>query len=271
VDAQTGLGHASHRQFAEDRKPMMFLKSRLAAIAVAATLAMGSALAFTDAEKKDIGEVVKQYLLEHPEVIQDALNELKRRQDESEAKAQSLAISENATRIFRSEADLVAGNPAGKVTMVEFFDYNCGYCKRAFPDVIKMIDADKDLRVVMKEFPILGPGSTFAARAALASKKQGKYWEYHSALMAHEGRMDEAAALAVAGQVGLDVGKLKQDMDSPDISAALDANMQLAEALSIQGTPAFIVDKTLIPGAIGFEGLTAAVKDVRDQGGCQVC
>jgi protein-disulfide isomerase len=137
--------------------------------------------------------------------------------------------------------------------------------------VIKMIDADKDLRVVMKEFPILGPGSTFAARAALASKKQGKYWEYHSALMAHEGRMDEAAALAVAGQVGLDVGKLKQDMDSPDISAALDANMQLAEALSIQGTPAFIVDKTLIPGAIGFEGLTAAVKDVRDQGGCQVC
>jgi protein-disulfide isomerase len=242
---------------------------------LAATLFLGLAatplLAFSDAEKKDIGEIVKQYLIEHPEVVQDAMNELKRRQDEAESKAQSLAIAENASKIFRSEADLVAGNPAGKVTMVEFFDYNCGYCKRAFPDVMKMIEADKDLRIVMKEFPILGPGSVFAARAALGSRKQGKYWEYHMALMAHEGKMDEEAALSIAATVGLDVERLKSDMAGADVSAVIDANMQLAESLTIQGTPAFIIDRTLIPGAIGYAGLAAAVKGVRDAGGCQVC
>jgi protein-disulfide isomerase len=250
---------------------MKLVKTRLAAMGLFTALAIAPVLGFTDAEKKDIGEVVKQYLLEHPEVLQDAMSELKRRQEEAEAKAQSSAIKENAAAIFRSEADLVGGNPKGKVTMVEFFDYNCGYCKRAFPDVMKMIKADGDLRLVMKEFPILGPGSTFAARAALASRKQGKYWEYHVALMAHEGKMDEAAALAIAGQVGLDVEKLKRDMDSTDVTSVIDANMKLAETLTIQGTPAFIIDKTLIPGAIGYEGLAAAVKDVRDAGGCQVC
>jgi protein-disulfide isomerase len=244
--------------------------TRLKLFALAMLIAT-PALAFTEAEKKDIGEVVKQYLMEHPEVIQDAINELKRRQDAQESLAQSQAIGENATKIFRAEGDLVAGNPQGKVTLVEFFDYNCGYCKRAFPDVVKMMEADGDLRVVMKEFPILGPGSTFAARAALASRKQNKYWDYHVALMAHEGKMDEAAALAIAKQTGLDVEQLKRDMDGADVSATLDANMKLAEALTIQGTPAFIIDKTLIPGAIGFEGLAAAVKQVRDAGGCQVC
>jgi protein-disulfide isomerase len=244
--------------------------TRLKLFALAMLIAT-PALAFTEAEKKDIGEVVKQYLMEHPEVIQDAINELKRRQDAQESLAQSQAIGENATKIFRAEGDLVVGNPQGKVTLVEFFDYNCGYCKRAFPDVVKMMEADGDLRVVMKEFPILGPGSTFAARAALASRKQNKYWDYHVALMAHEGKMDEAAALAIAERTGLDVEQLKRDMDGAEVSATLDANMKLAEALTIQGTPAFIIDKTLIPGAIGFEGLAAAVKQVRDAGGCQVC
>jgi protein-disulfide isomerase len=250
---------------------MKLSTARFAAAALLAVLAAAPVLAFSDAEKKDIGAVVKQYLIEHPEAIQDAINELKRRQEESDAKAQSAAIKQNAAEIFRSKADLVGGNPKGKVTMVEFFDYNCGYCKHAFPDVMKMIKTDPDLRLVMKEFPILGPGSTFASRAALASRKQGKYWEYHLAMMGHEGKMDAEAALSIARDVGLDVDELKRDMDSAEVTAVIDANMKLAETLTIQGTPAFIVDRTLIPGAIGYDGLTAAVKDVRDTGGCQVC
>jgi protein-disulfide isomerase len=251
---------------------MKSAKTLLAAAALFAGLAAATPLlAFTDAEKKDIGAVVKQYLLEHPEAIQEAIDELKRKQEADQATAQSQAITENATKIFRSQADLVGGNPKGKVTMVEFFDYNCGYCKRAFPDVMKMIKADGDLRLVMKEFPILGPGSLFAARAALASRKQDKYWKYHLALMGHEGKMDEEAALAIAAEVGLDVAQLKRDMDSTEVTSVIDANMKLAEQLTIQGTPAFVIDKTLIPGAIGYDGLAAAVKDVRDAGGCQVC
>lgn len=227
--------------------------------------------ALSEKDKDEVRAVVKQYLIENPEIIEEALNELKRKQEESETLASKAAISENAGAIFRSEADLVAGNKAGKVTMVEFFDYNCGYCKRAMGDVMKMVETDGDLRLVMKELPILGPGSVYAAKAALASRQQGKYWEYHLALMKHEGRMDEASALAVAAQVGLDVEKLKKDMESPDVASVINATSDLANKLNIGGTPAFIIDETLIPGAIGYEGLAAAVQEVRAAGGCKVC
>jgi protein-disulfide isomerase len=242
-----------------------------AAAALAIWLAPAMAAEFTDAQKKEIGEVVKQYLIDNPQIIDEALAELKRRQEDGEAKAAQAAIADNAPAIFRGPGDLVVGNPNGKVTMVEFFDYNCGYCKRAFPDVMKMIEADKDLRIVMKEFPILGPGSVFAARAALASQKQGKYWEYHQALMKHEGRMDEAAAMAIAERTGLNIEQLKKDMESEDVAKVIGANEKLAQALNIGGTPAFVIDQTLIPGAIGFEGLAEAVKQVRAGGGCKVC
>ena len=189
----------------------------------------------------------------------------------AESKAAGQAIADNAPALFRRSGDLVAGNQQGKVTMVEFFDYNCGYCKRAVPDVVKMIEADKDLRVVFKELPILGPGSVYASKAALASRKQGKYWEFHMALLKHEGRIDEAATLAIAGQVGLDTDQLLKDMEAPDVAESISSSQQLAQALSIEGTPAFISDQTLIPGAIGFEGLRSAVQVVRDGGGCKVC
>jgi protein-disulfide isomerase len=245
---------------------------------IAAGLLFGAALSatafaaqFSDEQKAELGEVIKNYLLEHPEVIRDALQEFEKRQAQAEAKAQATAITENADRIFRQEGDLVAGNPAGKVTMVEFFDYNCGYCKRAFPDVMKLIESDSDLRVVFKEFPILGAGSMYAAQAALASRQQNKYWEFHVALLGHEGHVDEAAVDEIAKTVGLDLDKLKQDMDAKDVKDTITANMKLSDALRLQGTPAFIVDQTFIPGAIGLDGLMAAVKKVRDAGGCQVC
>ncbi len=226
---------------------------------------------FNDAQKKVLGDIIRQYLLENPEVVRDAMQELERKQQEAEDSARTDTLKTMAAEIFRSKDDLIGGNPNGKVTMVEFFDYNCGYCKRAFPDVMKMVDSDKDLKLVMKEFPILGPGSVYAARAALASRKQGKYWEYHMALMAHEGRIDEAVADQIAEAAGLDVKKLKADMEADEVNQVITRNMQLADSLKIQGTPAFIIDETVIPGAVGYEALAAVVKQVRDNGGCKLC
>ena len=251
--------------------PKIFRPLTIALSLVLALAGIAAAAEFNNKQADEIRAIVKQYLIDHPEVIQEALRANEERQQRAEDERRNQALQSNASDIFHSGDDLVAGNSSGSVTMVEFFDYNCGYCKRAFPDVMKMIQADGDLKLVMKEFPILGPGSVYAARAALASRKQGKYWEYHLALLGHDGRIDEATADEIARSVGLDVGKLKTDMKSDDVTRVIQRNMMLAEALRIEGTPAFIIDDVLIPGAVGFEALTATVKGVRDQGGCKVC
>jgi protein-disulfide isomerase len=251
------------------------MKRPFALGAVAAGLMFGASLAlageFSDAQKSEIEGFIKGYLMEHPEIIRDAMQELDRRQAEEEAKAQETAIKDNAPAIYRTSHDLVGGNPDGKVTVVEFFDYNCAYCKRAFKDVMSIIDKDKDVRLVMKEFPILGPGSTYAARAALASREQGKYWPFHLALLGHNGHLEEETVNRIAKEQGLDVDKLHKDMEAATISEAIQQNMALAETLKINGTPAFIIDQTLIPGAIGYAGLAGAVDKVRKAGGCQIC
>ena len=245
---------------------------RILLVAMAALFILpAQAAEFTPEQKKELGDFVRQYLMENPEVVRDAMQELERKQQVAEDAARSDSLKAMSSEIFHSQDDLVGGNPKGKIAMVEFFDYNCGYCKRAFPDVMKMIEADKDLKLVMKEFPILGPGSVYAARAALASRKQGKYWEYHLAMMAHEGRIDEAVADQIAEAQGLDLKKLKADMESDEVTQVINHNMQLADSLKIQGTPAFIIDQTVIPGAVGYDALTATIKQVRDSGGCKLC
>jgi protein-disulfide isomerase len=245
---------------------------RMLMVALAALFILpAQAAEFSAEQKKEMGDFIRQYLMENPEVVRDAMQALERKQQMAEDSARSDSLKTMSSEIFRNKDDLVGGNPAGKVTMVEFFDYNCGYCKRAFPDVMKMIDGDKDLKLVMKEFPILGPGSVYATRAALASRKQGKYWKYHLAMMAHDGKIDESVADQIAEASGLDVRKLKADMESDEVSQVIARNMQLADSLKIQGTPAFIIDETVIPGAVGFDALQAAVKQVRDNGGCKLC
>jgi len=245
---------------------------RMLLVAMAAFFILpAQAAEFTPEQKKEMGDFIRQYLLENPEVVRDAMQELERKQQVAEDSARTDSLKAMSSEIFHNKDDLVGGNPKGKVTMVEFFDYNCGYCKRAFPDVMKMIDGDKDLKLVMKEFPILGPGSTYATRAALASRKQGKYWEYHLAMMAHDGRVDEQVADQIAEATGLDMKKLKADMETDEVSQVITRNMQLADSLKIQGTPAFIIDEAVIPGAVGFDALQAAVKQVRDNGGCKLC
>src|SRR5262245_37130164 len=249
------------------------LKSLLTYLVALAALFVLPAQAgeFSPDQKKELGDIIRQYLMDNPEVLRDAMQELDRKQQMAEESARADSLKSMSADIFHNGDDLVGGNPKGKVTMVEFFDYNCGYCKRAFPDVMKMIDGDKDLKLVMKEFPILGPGSVYASRAALASRKQGKYWKYHLAMMAHEGRIDEKVADQIAEATGLDVKKLKADMQADEVNQVINRNMQLADSLKIQGTPAFIIDETVIPGAVGFDALAAAVKQVRDNGGCKLC
>lgn len=227
--------------------------------------------AFSDAQKQEMHKIIREYLISNPGVLREAFEALENQQQVAQEDQARESIKQNAATLFRSERGFVFGNPDGNVTMVEFFDYNCGYCKRSLSDVVKLVETDKDLKLVLKEFPILGPGSLYAARAAIASKKQNKYWDFHLALMNNKGAADETQVLKVAGEVGLDIEKLKADMDHPDVTATINESMELANAIGINGTPAFIIDDNLIPGALGVDGLRERIAKVRDGGGCTVC
>jgi protein-disulfide isomerase len=234
--------------------------------------AYAAATADVSAEQRQAFEaIIRDYLVTHPEVIREALQELERRQAVEAQTATKKKIGERAKEIYRASGDLVLGNPKGKITVVEFFDYNCGYCKKAIPEVEKLIRSDKDVRVVIKEFPILGPGSVFAAKAALASRSQGKYNEFHLALTKLDGVKDETSVMQVAEQVGLDLEKLKTDMESEGVSEVIGRNYSLAESLAINGTPSFIIDETLEPGYVTYDVLAGHVSTVRQNGGCRVC
>ncbi len=226
---------------------------------------------FNDQQRKEIGEIVREYLLQHPEVMLEVSQELEKRQQADEEKKRNDAVMSNAEEIFRHKGDLVAGNPAGDITMVEFFDYNCSWCKKGLPEVLSLIEEDKKLRLVMKEFPIFGEDSEYAARAALASAAQGKYWQFHVALLGHEGKLGKADVDAVAAAQGLDMAKLKADMDKPEIVDRIARNQKLAKELAINGTPAFIIDRKVIPGYLPKRGLASAIAEIRNEGGCTVC
>ena len=181
------------------------------------------------------------------------------------------AIADRAQEIYRSSDDLVLGNPSGEITIVEFFDYNCGYCRQAWPHVAKLIESNQDVRVVIKEFPILGPGSVFAAKAALASAKQGKYRDFHTALNRIRGEAKQTSILRVAQEVGLDVAQLQTDMEGEDIAEIIRKNKSIAQALSIKGTPTFLFDDTIEPSYVSYEVLAQHVATIRQTGGCKLC
>ncbi len=222
--------------------------------------------------KAVIEEVVEEYLKKNPEILVAMTTELDRRQQEEQEQQQAKAISENADALFRSENSFAAGNPDGDVTVVEFFDYNCGFCKRGLSQLSKLIDNDKKVRVVLKELPILSQGSEEASRIALAAKKQGKYWEVHSALLNHRGALDGNSAMRVAGKLGLDVEKLNKDKDSKEVTAEIEKVREIAQKMGINGTPHFLVGDRTIPGAPEnlYEQLAGHVKDLRENG-CEVC
>jgi protein-disulfide isomerase/sulfite exporter TauE/SafE len=217
------------------------------------------ASSFSTAQRGLIEQMTKDYLLQHPEVIQDALAALKERQQADEAKANEATVKEHDAEIFGSPHQVVLGNPNGKVTLVEFFDYNCAYCKRALPDMLSMMKDDGELRVVLKEFPILGDGSVEAARVAVAVRMQDptgqKYLEFHQKLLGGHGVADGERALAVAEDVGLDMDRLKRDMASPEAKATIDENLKLGETIGITGTPGYVVGSEVVVGAVGLDVL----------------
>ena len=252
----------------------MTFRFRLAAAAAALLTLTSAAFAdgnFNDTQKKEIGEIVRQYLMENPEVLLDVSKALEVKQQEQESAQRSEVLKSSADQIFRSPADYVAGNPKGDVTMVEFFDYNCGWCKKGFPEVMTLLDNDKNLRFVLKELPIFGGDSDYAAMAAIAAKKQDKYWELHKAMFEHEGKITKEAVDEIAAKHGIDVAKLKADMKDPSVAKELAENHALAQALNINGTPGFVIDDKVSPGYLPADGLAQMIDEVRKGGGCKLC
>jgi protein-disulfide isomerase len=207
---------------------------------------------------------VREYLLKNPEVIMEALQILQERQRAAEAENLKRIIADRRDEILNDPAAPVGGNPSGDVTMVEFFDYNCPYCRRVAPTIAELEAADPDLRLVYKEFPILGPGSQFAARAALASRKQRKYVAFHNALMQADGQVTEETVMDIARAIGLDTERLTQDMQDPAVQDAIARNLRLANTLGITGTPSFLIGDHLVPGAVDLATLQDLIARARD-------
>lgn len=257
---------------------MRFAKpALLAAAALAGALTLPQAgraqPAFDAQQRQAIEQIVKDYLLKNPEVLQEAIAELERRQKEEEKTAQAAALNQEREKLLNSPRSITAGNLTGDVTLVEFFDYNCGYCKRALADIRTLMKADPKLRVVLKDFPVLGPESVEASRVSLAAKQQLKgdrLFEFHTKLMETRGRVNGERALAVAREMGLDLDKLKKDMDSPEVREALQENVGLGDKLGLSGTPAFVVGNEVIGGAVGADALRQTIAGVR-QCGKAVC
>src|SRR6516162_6476321 len=200
------------------------------------TMHLGMAAAAADMSQEEFEQRVRTYLLEHPEVLGEALNRLEAKQGEQEAAAARAVLKDRAAEVFQDSASPVSGNPKGEVTLVEFFDYNCPYCRAMAQLLTQAETADPWLRIVYKEFPILGAGSVFAAKAALAADKQGKYVAFHRALYQLRGPVDEAKVLEVAANVGLEIQRMKADMQDAAIQGALEKNVKLAKKVRITGT-----------------------------------
>ena len=218
-------------------------------------------------QRDEVQRLIRDYLLEHPELIQDALQELEKRQTAADAEKHKAAVKQYSEALFSSPRQVVLGNPSGNVTFVEFFDYNCGYCKRAMDDMLTLLKNDPKLRVVLKEFPVLGPGSVEAAQVAIAVRMQDKtgkkYLEFHQKLLGGRGQADKARALAVAKEIGLDMGRLDKDMTSPEIKETLQESFKLAEALGLNGTPSYVIGQDVVIGAVGLDALKQKVNTSR--------
>ena len=210
-----------------------------------------------------IRQIIREYLIEHPEVLLEAQQALRAKQAARESEEARHAIELHRDAIFSDPEAPVAGNPDGSIVLVEFFDYRCGYCRRVKPTLETLLAENEDLRLVYKEFPILGPESTLAARAALAARAQGLYEPFHWALMETDGPLDLDHILSVARSVGLDDERLAHDMDDPSFDGLIESNAALAAALGIRGTPGFVIGDRVIGGALPLGQFRIAIADAR--------
>ena len=228
--------------------------------------AMGADEAKGQRSKEEIGEIIREYLLNNPEVIFQAVERHREKQRQLQVRRDRNLLKQHRQALLADPDSFVGGNPDGDVTLVEFFDYRCGYCKRFAPVLEKIKKDDPKIRVVYKEFPVLGPDSLRGAQAALAARNQGRYLEFHEALMRVRGALDEGTLMKVARAVGLDTGRLKQDMENPKIQDIIGKTRRLAAALSINGTPAVIVGNQIARGAVPFAELTRMIARARAEG-----
>jgi protein-disulfide isomerase len=241
-----------------------------AACAALVLVAAGPARAQeADAKRGEFERMLKDYLETHPEAIQEALDTLAARKAAAKAEQQKATIKTNGGELFSSPRQVTLGNRRGDVTLVEFFDYNCGFCKRALADLIALMKSDPKLKVVLKEYPILGPDSVEAARVAVAVRMQdaggARYLEFHRKLLENRGHNDKARALAAAEEVGLDMPRLERDMASSEVTESIDESMRLGKALAINGTPGYVVGDRVIVGARGQQVLKDDVAAARNQ------
>ncbi|MFM9847365.1 MAG: DsbA family protein [Hyphomicrobiaceae bacterium] len=227
---------------------------------------------FSVEQKTAIERIVKDYLVNNPELLMEIQSALEAKAEGLQAARLGGALKENANEIFRRPNTPMAGNPSGDVTIVEFSDYNCGYCKRAFSDVAKLVEQDAKIKILIKELPILSKGSEEAAKVALAARLQGKYWEAHRALMSMRGEANGQTALKAVEKLGLDMAKLRKDMDALEVKAEIEAVRNLAQKMGIQGTPYFLIGDRSVPGAPQnlLELITGHVTELRKTG-CSVC
>ena len=247
------------------------MNSRLFAAAATAALLMlpapSRAEGFSDAQRGEIEQIIKNYLVSHPEVLEEASAELDKRKQMAEAEKAKNEIKNHSEALFNSPRQVTIGNAGGDVTLVEFFDYNCGYCKRALADLTTIMKDDSKLRVVLKEFPVLGPGSIEAAKVAVAVRMQDKgnkkYFDFHQRLLNGRGQADKARALAAAKEAGFDIARIEKDINSDEVRVSLEESMKLAEALGLNGTPSYVVGQEVVIGAVGLDALRQKVNIAR--------
>ena len=249
--------------------------SFIAALSLGLSLpAAARSQSFSSSQKKQIEQVIHNYLINNPEVLVEASKSLQKKQQQNMMQQAQSAIEANSQALFNDKNSPVVGNAKGKVTVVEFFDYQCVHCKKMAPVMAKLVADDPSVRVVYKDFPIFGKGSEFAARAALAAQMQGKYESLHQALIHSEQRLNPAVVIKLADGVGINTTKLKADMKSEEVQKQLETTMHLAEQLHLMGTPAFVVASTpngqykkggksfFIPGAASLQNLQSMIKQL---------
>ena len=227
---------------------------------------------FKNEQKKALGDIIKDYLIKNPEImfeVQNAFDKKSKKEQDTELKA---FMATNARAIYRSPGSSVAGDPDGDVTVVEFFDFNCAYCKRGLLEVQKLIHKDKKVRFVFKELPILAKGSEEAARVAIAAKRQGKYWEFHQAMLSSKSQANEVSALKTAEFLGLDMDKIKTDMASSAVRKELQGGLLLAKQLGVNGTPHFLVgDRSILGAPNGLHDQLELLVESYRKSGCNMC
>ena len=245
------------------------LAAALLAIAIALPAAApAGAQSFSPDQRGEIERIIKDYLLKHPELLQEVMTELEKRQTAADAEKHRAGVKEHATTIFNSPRQVTLGNLQGDVTVVEFFDYNCGYCKRAMTDMLDLLKSDGKVKFVLKEFPVLGEGSMQAAQVAVAVRMQDKtggkkYLEFHQKLLGSRGSIDKARAMAAAKEAGLDVARIEKDLASEEVKATLEESYKIAEALGLNGTPSYVVGSDVVVGAVGLKVLKEKVNTAR--------